>query len=211
MQAQTSFQHAKPLTEEYRPTWIADFCGLEKQKKVLSALVKSPRVCNLLFKGAPGTGKSTMAMAFANELMAQIWHIGATDCKIDRLQEVIGHCHYIPKRGLQGFHVVICDEIETASPAARAYLLSKMDASNPVPNTIFVFTSNETELEEKFTSRCITLDFNSYGSASEITGLLSRIWKAKAPATAEEPNLKKLACGNVRESLQRLECALLSI
>jgi replication-associated recombination protein RarA len=210
MQAQQTFGYPKPLVEEFRPVWIQDFVGLEKQKRVLTALVKAPRQCNLLLKGPSGTGKTSIAIATANEMLAQLWTIGAGDCKIEKLQEVIAHCNYIPKRGLNGFHFVLCDEIETASPAARAYLLSRMDSSNPVPNTIFCFTSNETELEEKFESRCIKLNFNSYNSADGIVALLSRIWKIKAPVTAEEPNLKKLACGNVRESLQRLEVALLS-
>ena len=208
LQAQQNLGFPKPLTEEYRPVWIADFCGLEKQKRVLSALVAAPRCVNLLFKGSPGTGKSSMAVAFANELCAQIWHVGA-NAKIDQIEEVIHHCHYIPKRGLRGFHVVVCDEIETASPAVRAYLLSKMDCASPVPNTIFIFTSNETELEEKFESRCIKLDFNSYGAGDAIANLLARVWTAKA-GNAPAPNFKKLACGNVRESLQRLEVELLA-
>jgi replication-associated recombination protein RarA len=211
MQAQASFVHATPLTEEFRPTWISDFVGLEKQKRVLSNLVKSPRCCALLFEGAPGTGKTSMAMAFANELLATIWHIGSQDCKVERLQEVVLHCNYVPKAGLKGFHVVIVDEADTMSDAAQKFLLSKLDSTGTVPNTIWIFTCNSSErLEERFQSRCLKLDFNSYGAASEITGLLSRIWKAKAPVSAEEPNLKKLACGNVRESLQRLEVALLS-
>jgi replication-associated recombination protein RarA len=211
VQAQASFIHAKPLTEEFRPVWINDFVGLATPKKVLSNLLKAPRCCALLMVGAPGTGKTSISVAFANELLAQIWHIGSQDCKVERLQEVVQHCNYVPKAGLKGFHVVIVDEADTMSDAAQKYLLSKLDSTGTVPNTIWIFTCNSSErLEERFQSRCLKLDFNSYGAASEITGLLSRIWKAKAPASAEEPNLKKLACGNVRESLQRLEVALLS-
>ncbi len=123
MQSQASFIHATPLTEEFRPTWISDFVGLEKQKRVLSNLVKSPRCCALLFEGAPGTGKTTMAQAFANELLAQTWHIGSQDCRVDRLQEVVQHCHYVPKAGLKGFHIVnIVDEADTMSDAAQKVL-----------------------------------------------------------------------------------------
>jgi replication-associated recombination protein RarA len=211
MQAQASFVHSTPLTEEFRPKRIADFVGLEKQRRILSNLTKVPRCCALLFEGAPGTGKTSMAMAFAAELEATVWHIGSQDCKVEKLQDTVMHCNYVPRSGLNGFHVVIVDEADTMSDAAQKFLLSKLDSTGTVPNTIWIFTCNTSErLEERFQSRCLKLDFNSYGAASEITELLARIWKVKAPASAEEPNLKKLACGNVRESLQRLEVALLS-
>lgn len=91
------------------------------------------------------------------------------------------------------------------------YLLSKLDSSEACPNTIWIFTCNATDkLEERFLSRCIKLDFNSYGSGSEIADLLARVWKDKA-GDAPCPNFKRLACGNVRESLQRLESELLSV
>ncbi len=212
MESQTAMDFPKPLTEEYRPAKIADFVGLDKQKRVLSNLVKQPRPCALLFVGTPGSGKTSMAQAFAAELNATVWHIGSQDCKLDTLQEVVTHCHYVPKAGLRGYHVVIVDEADCMSDASQKYLLSKLDSTGAIANTIWIFTANATDkLEERFLSRCLKLDFNSYGAGSGITDLLARIWQAKAPTTAEVPNFKRLACGNVRESLQRLETELLAV
>jgi DNA polymerase III delta prime subunit len=166
----------------------------------------------LLFKGSSGTGKTSLAYAFAAELDADVWHVGSQDCKVDRLKEISARCFYVPKAGLQSFHVVIVDEADVMSDAAQKYLLSKLDGTENCPNTIWIFTCNSTEgLEERFLSRCLVLpDFNSYGAGDEIAGFLARVWKAKA-GTAEAPNFKKLACGNVRESLQRLETELLAV
>jgi replication-associated recombination protein RarA len=55
------------LAEKYRPQTLAGFVGLEKQKKILGKLAANPRPCALLFQGAPGTGKTSIAYAFAAE------------------------------------------------------------------------------------------------------------------------------------------------
>ena len=210
MESQQSIEFPKPLTEEFRPMRIADFVGLKQQKKVLANLVKQPRPCALLFCGTPGSGKTAMGLAFAAELNATLWHIGSQDCTVDRLRDLGLHTAYVPKAGLHGFHVCLCDEIDTASDAALKHLLSKLDSTERNDNVIWIFTCNSTEnLDERFQSRCLKLDFNSYGSSSEIVDLLARIWTAKAPS-APAPNFKKIAVGNIRESLQRLEIELLS-
>jgi DNA polymerase III delta prime subunit len=109
-----------------------------------------------------------------------------------------------------GFHIVLVDESDVMSDAAQKYLLSKLDSAQPVPNTIWIFTCNSTErLEERFLSRCLKLDFNSYGSSKDIQALLARIWESEAPNTPK-PNLAKLATGNIRESLSRLEIEILA-
>lgn len=116
-------------------------------------------------------------------------------------------CQYVPLSG--GFHVIIVDEADVMSDAAQKYLLSKLDSSEPVPNAIWIFTCNSTDrLEERFLSRTMLLEFNSYGSCSEIAEFLARVWKSETDAPL--PNLKKLVCGNIRESLSRLEVELLS-
>jgi hypothetical protein len=58
-------------------------------------------------------------------------------------------------------------EADVMSGAAQKYLLSKLDASEPVPNTIWIFACNAVgRLEERFLSRCSKLpDFNSYGAS----------------------------------------------
>jgi DNA polymerase III gamma/tau subunit len=196
------------LADKYRPQTIQDFCGLEKQKRILAKLAANPRSCALLFAGSPGSGKTAMAYAFASAMGAEIHHIGSQECRVDVLSELVRVCQYVPLRG--GFHVCIVDEADVMSDAAQKYLLSRLDSTEAAPNTIWIFTCNSTErLEERFLSRCIKLEFNSYGSSTEIADLLARIWQAET-GTTETPNLKKIACGNVREALMRLEVELLS-
>ena len=208
---QGSLGFPKPLTEEFKPARIAEFCGLEKQKHILTSLVKSPRPCGLLFKGTPGSGKTSMAYAFASELNADIWHIGSQECNKESLQTIVARCHYVPSAGLAAFHVVIVDEADVMSDAAQKYLLSKLDGTEPCPNTIWIFTCNSTEqFEERFLSRLIQLPkFNGYGSSDSVRELLARIWRERANG-ASEPDYSRVPTSNVRDALQWLEVELLA-
>jgi replication-associated recombination protein RarA len=206
---QSTMQFGSTLTEKYKPQTIADFIGLEKQRRILAKLATNPRPMNLLFVGKPGTGKTSLAFAFARAINAEIHHIGSQECRVENLQDVVRMCQYVPLSG--GLHCVIVDEADVMSDAAQKYLLSRMDGSEPIPNSILIFTCNSTErLEDRFTSRCMELpEFNSYGAGDAIVALMERVWLAEA-GDAPMPNLKRLACGNVRESLNKLEVELLA-
>jgi replication-associated recombination protein RarA len=206
MQSTLSFPQS--LAEKYRPLRIAEFAGLEKPRKIISKLAANPFPSAWLFVGQPGVGKTSMALALAAELGAEVHHIGSQQCKLETLEDIVRRCNYVPLSG--GFHVVICDEADAMSDAAQKYLLSKLDSSEPVPNTIWIFTSNATDrLEARFLSRCRVLEFSSYGLNGSLVELLRRVWQAESNG-APEPNLERLSRGNnVRECLMRLELELM--
>lgn len=199
------------LAEKYRPRKVAEFIGLEKQRRILSKLTANPFPSAWLFVGASGTGKTSLALAIAADLGAEVHHVGSPQCNLATLETVVRRCNFVPLSG--GFHIVICDEADEMSDAAQKYLLSKLDSSEPVPNTIWIFTCNATDrLEARFLSRCRVVEFSSYGLNGNLVGLLRRIWQAESNGAAE-PNLERLsreAHNNVRESLMRLELELMS-
>jgi replication factor C small subunit len=207
-----SFAFPQPLAEKYRPHAIADFIGLEKPKRILSKFAANPYSSAWLFAGPTGTGKTTMALALAQMLRAELHHIPSQQCNIVTVEDVMRQCWYVPESG--GFHLVLVDEADRMTPAAQLHFLSKLDATAFPPQTIFVFTCNGTDgLEPRFLSRTRQIDFSSYGMACEAARLLEAIWQREANGAAA-PNFARIvkeSSNNVRDALMCLETELLAV
>lgn len=199
------------LAEKYRPRTIADFVGLEKPKRILGKFAANPYPSAWLFSGPAGTGKTTMALALAETLNAELHHIPSQQCNVAAVEDVIRQCWYVPASG--GFHLVLVDEADRMSNAAQLHFLSKLDATAFPPQTIFVFTCNTTDgLEPRFLSRTRQMEFSSYGLAGEAARLLESIWQQEAKG-ASAPNFARIvkqSSNNVRDALMCLETELLA-
>jgi DNA polymerase III gamma/tau subunit len=210
---QTDLAFPQSLAEKYRPAHIVDFIGLERPKKVLSAFCKRPASGTWLFVGPSGVGKSTMALALAAELQAELHKIPSQKCNAQSIEDTVRQCWYAPMTP-GGFHLVLADEADQMTNAAQLALLSKLDATDPAPNTIWIFTANDTErLERRFLSRCKMLEFSSYGLSEQIAAYLDGVWHAEG-GNGNAPDLVRLAKdarNNVRDCLMRLEVELMAL
>ena len=100
-------------------------------------------------------------------------------------------CQYVPMSGFK-MHLVLIDEADQMSPAAQVSLLSKLDATNAAPATVWIFTSNATDrLEPRFlrAARC----WNSQPTDSR--GKLRSFWSE----CGFRKKAKLLRCRIVRE------------
>jgi replication-associated recombination protein RarA len=210
---QGGFQFPQALTEKYRPKTFAEFAGMEKQRRILQAFAANPYPTAFLFVGGPGTGKTSMGLALAQAIPAELHHVPSQECTVANIDRVRMTCQYVPMAGYR-MHLVLVDEADQMSPQAQTSLLSKLDSTNFPPATVFVFTCNATDrLEARFLSRCKVLEFSTYGMGPQATELLARVWKDQA-GEATPPNFARLvkeSNNNVREALQRLETELLAI
>jgi replication-associated recombination protein RarA len=209
-QNQSQLEFPTPLTEKYRPRTMAEFVGLAKPKSLCAKLAANPFPSAWLFVGPSGTGKTTMAMALGEMIPAEVHHIGSQECDLAALERVCRTCAYVPAMGKR-MHLILVDEADQMTPAAQLYLLSKLDSTGQMPNTIWVFTCNSIDrLQDRFLSRVKQIEFSSYGLAADTAALLQRIWDENTAAAA--PNFARIvkeSNNNVRESLMKLELELM--
>jgi putative ATPase len=202
------------LTEKFRPRTIEDFLGLDKPKRLCAKLAANPFASAWLFVGEPGLGKTTLALALADAMPAELHHVPSQDCNLETLKAVIAACHYVPHLGCK-MHLILIDEADQMSAAAQLFLLSKLDSTCFPPDTIFIFTCNATDrLEARFLSRCGIVEFSSYGNAKDAAALLELVWEAEAPKDADAPNFTRIvkeSVGNIRAALMTLQNLLMLV
>jgi replication-associated recombination protein RarA len=201
------------LTDVYRPRRTADFIGLDKLKRVAAKLAANPKNSYYIFRGPSGMGKTTFAVAMADEVGAQIHHIRSQDCNVDTLERTHRNCFSMPANG-KTFHLILIDEGDLMSKASRDALLSMTDGTRPAPNTIIVITTNDVEVfEPRLASRFMEFNFSSQGTQPETALLLKRVWEKEAPG-ATAPNfasIVKTSNSNIRMSLIKLQAEIDSL
>lgn len=90
------FAFPQPLAEKYRPRRIADFVGLERPKKIIGQFAANPYQSAWLFVGPPGVGKTSMALAVAAQIDAEIHHIPSQKCNAQAIDDTCHMCAYVP-------------------------------------------------------------------------------------------------------------------
>src|SRR5580704_14783505 len=186
---QTDLSFPVNLAEKYRPTKVCDFIGLEKPRKIIAKFSENPKSCAFLFVGPSGTGKTSLALAMCEAVKGELIHVASQHCTVSELEEALRMTAYVSMSGCK-FWVVLIDEADQMTEKAQLALLSKLDATGFPRQTIFIFTCNSTDrLEPRFLSRCMVIEFSSYGMSEEITSFLDRVWHAEG-GNGNCPDLK---------------------
>lgn len=131
-------------TEKYRPKTIGDYVFRDdKQKNQVKTWVKTGAIPHLLFSGAAGTGKTTLAKVLLHELgvdSGDIMVINASnENNVDTMRNKIsGFAGSIPFSG--DFKYVLLDEADYLSQPAQAILRNMMETYSSTCR--FILTCN---------------------------------------------------------------------
>ncbi len=224
---QNGFDYPMPLVEKYQPRRIEDFIGLEGPKRMFANLLKAPRPVAVLLVGPPGCGKTTLGMAFADELPGTLHHISSQKCDVSALDRLSDLCQYYPSRGK--FHVVLVDEADQMTERAQLQLLSRLDGTaslkpkfgggwehGPALPVMWIFTCNgrgehgttpPSTFEPRFLSRCLVIGCEK-PEVAEIARFLQRIWSLEGGDASSDPSPVAAGCDGMRDALTKLEVAL---
>ena len=130
-------------TEKYRPDTLEGYVFRDNdQKHQVESWITSGAIPHLLFSGAPGVGKTTLAKILINQLGVQdvdVLEINASrENSVDNVRERI--TNFVATMPFGEFKVVLLDEADYISPNGQAALRGVMETYSSTAR--FILTCN---------------------------------------------------------------------
>ncbi|MFD1065353.1 replication-associated recombination protein A [Oceanobacillus locisalsi] len=206
--------YKQPLAYRMRPKNIDDIIGQEHlvgQGKIIDRMVKANQLSSMILFGPPGTGKTSMAFAFAETAGLPSKTLNAvTDKKKD--MEIV-----VEQAKMQGQTVLILDEVHRLDKAKQDFLLPHLE--NNLLTLIGCTTSNPYHsINPAIRSRCHLFELHGLTFENVKTALHRAIEDAtngygEKHVHMDEDALEHFAIaanGDLRAALNGLELAVSS-
>lgn len=205
--------------EKYRPKVLDDVVNQKDAITGIKALLKNPATMpHLLFAGPPGTGKSTVALCIARQLMGEsfrklVLELNASDERgIGVVRERIKGFSQIIQSAPSGvqFGLVILDESDEMTKDAQTALRRIMETASRTCRFILI-CNYQSGIIEPIQSRCSVFRFKQL-EEKDASSYLERICKAEK-IQADPKALTRiidLSEGDLRRAVNFLQVAATS-
>lgn len=200
------------LATKYRPRTFKDVVCQDNIKKVLTNQLETGEIKQAyLFCGSAGTGKTTSARIFANDVNEgkgkPIEIDGASNNGVDNIRSIIDDCRM--KSLDSKYKVYIIDEVHMLSIGAFNALLKVLE--EPPKGVIFILcTTDPHKIPATILSRLQRFDFKRIPQF-EIVQRLKYILQQEGKITYDIEALEyiaKLADGGMRDAIMKLDTVL---
>lgn len=200
------------LATKYRPRTFKDVVCQDNIKKVLTNQLETGEIKQAyLFSGSAGTGKTTSARIFANDVNGgkgkPIEIDGASNNGVDNIRSIIDDCRM--KSLDSKYKVYIIDEVHMLSIGAFNALLKVLE--EPPKGVIFILcTTDPHKIPATILSRLQRFDFKRIPQF-EIVQRLKYILNEEGNTTYDIEALEyiaKLADGGMRDAIMKLDTVL---
>ena len=200
------------LATKYRPRTFKDVVCQDNIKKVLTNQLDTGEVKQAyLFCGSAGTGKTTSARIFANEVNGgkgkPIEIDGASNNGVDNIRQIIDDCRM--KSLDSKYKVYIIDEVHMLSIGAFNALLKVLE--EPPKGVIFILcTTDPHKIPATILSRVQRFQFKRIPQ-NEVVKRLQYVLQQEGKITYDMDALQyiaKLADGGMRDALMKLDTVL---
>jgi hypothetical protein len=164
--------------DTYRPTTLSEVMGQDAAVDALRGFLAAPYPVALLFSGDTGTGKTSAALALANDLgvnlAADFFHVKSGGADLDTFEEIARLLRFTP---WCGWRLILIDEADQATARARQLMLSMLESLPP--RTVLVMTTNHPEkFDTRTRDRMVELPFVA-DSVEGAQRLADAIWHAE--------------------------------
>ena len=201
------------LYRKYRPEKFKDVRNQDHIIAVLEGALKKKTIPHaLLFTGPRGTGKTTVARIFAQEVGAHdvdIYEIDAASNRgVDDIRELREAVHTLPYRS--PYKVYIIDEVHMLTKEAFNALLKTLE--EPPAHVLFILATTEKDkLLDTITSRCQVFEFHAPSQKELRDMVLKTAKKEKFSLDNQAADVIALAAdGSFRDALGILQKVIMA-